>query len=189
VWRTSGRCEIRLSHVLPLLAGGVLFAASNGWAQSKARVRPAPKAAVSMAAQGAGGLSLSFVNLSDGAKPAGGGILDLGTVSYGSSSRNSNVQVRSSAGRIVVSTRVGLSLQDPAQHLTAASLFASQALPESSYVLWLDGIRLTTTPQIIQGWVPVGKISAHRLEIEVPNSVTEKNPGLHNSIIFQVVPN
>ena len=161
----------------------------NGLAQGKAQVRPAPKAVVNMAAQGAGGLSLAIVDLGDGIKAAGRGTLDLGAVSYGSSSRSANVEVRSSAGHMVVSTKVGLSLKDPAGHLTAATLLASQVLPESAYVLRLDGIRLTTTPQIIQSRVLVGQISAHRLEIEVPGSVTEKNPGLHNSIIFQVVPN
>jgi hypothetical protein len=29
----------------------------------------------------------------------------------------------------------------------------------------------------------------HRLEIEVPTSLTEKNSQLHNAIIFQVIPN
>jgi hypothetical protein len=142
-----------------------------------------------MSAQASGGLSVAIVGLSDGARIDGGRSLDLGTVSYGGSSRNQNVEVRSAGGRIVVSTSVGLSLQDPSRHLSAATLLASQALPESAYVLWLDGVRLTTVPQIIEAGVPVGKTSVHRLQIDVPGSLTEKSPGLHNSILFQVVPN
>lgn len=142
-----------------------------------------------MAARGAGGLSLTIVNPSDGGRTAGGGVLDLGSVSYGSAARRSNVEVRSSAGRMVVSTKLGLSLVDPAGHIGAATLLACLALPEGAFVLRLDGVRLTITPQIVQSRVPVGKISSHQVEIEVPSSVTERNPALHNSIIFQVVPN
>lgn len=146
------------------------------------------KSVVNMAAQGAGGLSLTIVNPSDGGRTAGGGVMDLGSVSYGSATRRSNVEVRSSAGRMVVSTNVGLSLVDPAGHIGTATVLACLAVPETSYVLRLDGVLLTTTPQIVQSRVPVGKISSHRVEIEVSSSVTEKNPGLRNSIIFQVVP-
>ena len=181
------RCQIRSYHVLPFLACA-LTVTDNGLAQSKAPARPAAKAVVNMAAQGTGGLSLTIVNASDGARTTGGGAMDLGSVSYGSAARRSNVEVRSSAGRMVVSTTVGLSLVDPAGHIAAATLLACQAVPETGYVLRLDGVRLTTTPQVVQNRVPVGKVSTHRVEIEVSSSVTEKNPGLHNSIVFQVVP-
>jgi hypothetical protein len=166
-----------------------LFIAGQVWGQGKASVALSHKPMVNMAAQAAGGLTLTIVNLSDGARVGGGGALDLGSVSYGSAARKGEVEVRSVAGHMVVSTKVGLSIADPARHLTAATLLASEVLPESSYVLRLDGVRLTTAPQVIRGQIPVGKLSTHRLEIEVPSSVTEKSPGLHNSIIFQVVPN
>lgn len=161
---------------------------SNGLAQNRAPAKPAAKV-LNMAAQGAGGLLLTIVNPSDGARTAGGGVLDLGSVSYGSAARRGKVEVRSSAGRMVVSTNVGLSLVDPAGHIGAATLLACLALPERAFVLRLDGVRLTTTPQIIQSRLAVGKTSSHQIEVEVPSSVTEKNPALHNSIIFQVVPN
>ena len=183
-----GRCHIRLYRVLPFLIC-VLLSIGNGLAQNKVPAKPIAKAVVNMAAQSAGGLSLTIVNPSDGGRTAGGGVLDLGSVSYGSAARRSNVAVRSSAGQMVVSTRVGLSLVDPAGHIGTATLLACLALPETLYVLRMDGVQLTTTPQIVQSRVPVGKISSHQLEIEVPSWVTEKNPGLHNSIIFQVVPN
>ena len=181
------RCHIRLYHILPFLIC-MLLPVNNGLAQNRTPAKPIAKAVVNMAAQSAGGLSLTIVNPSGG-RTAGGGALDLGSVSYGSAARRSNVDVRSSAGQMVVSTRLGLSLVDPAGHIGAATLLACLALPETSYVLRMDGVRLTTTPQIVQSRIPVGKISSHQLEIEVPGSVTEKSPGLHNSIIFQVVPN
>jgi hypothetical protein len=53
----------------------------------------------------------------------------------------------------------------------------------------LDGIPLGTTPQIIQGNAKVGTTSQHLLEIDVPNSVTEKNSRLQNAILVQVIAN
>lgn len=182
------RCHIRLYRILPFLICALL-PIDSGLAQNRAPAKPIAKAVVNMAAQSAGGLSLTIVNPSDGGRTAGDGVLDLGSVSYGSAARRSNVDLRSSAGQMVVSTRLGLYLVDAAGHIGAATLLACLALPETPYVLRMDGVRLTTTPQIVQSRVLVGKISSHQLEIEVPSSVTEKSPGLHNSIIFQVVPN
>lgn len=147
------------------------------------------KAVVNMQTQAAGGLSLSFVSLSDGASVAGQHSLDLGRVSYSGRSRVQNVQTRAMADRLVVSTMIGLMAQDSSLHFAHASLLASLAYPDSTHALWLDGVRLTLTPQIVQGQMPVNKPSAHRLEIEVPTSLPEKDAAVHNSIIFQVVPN
>lgn len=163
----------------------------DGWARQKnaSAVRHPSKATVSMQAQGAGGISVSFVSLPDGASVAGQRVLDLGAVSYSKISRTANVQVQTLADRFVVSTRVGLSLQDATHHFATATLLASLAYPDAAHVLRLEGVRLGPTPQVIQGRAPVGKTSAYRLEIEVPTSLTEKNAELHNAIIFQVVPN
>jgi hypothetical protein len=142
-----------------------------------------------MEAQGAGGISVSFVSLPDGASVAGQRVLDLGPVSYSRISGTANVQIRTLADRFIVSTKVGLALQDATHHFSTATLMASLAYPDAAHVLRLDGVRLGPAPQVIQGRAPVGKTSAYRLEIEVPTSLTEKNAELHNAIIFQVVPN
>jgi hypothetical protein len=42
---------------------------------------------------------------------------------------------------------------------------------------------------LLQGQARIGTAHMHRLEIEVPTSLTEKNSQLHNAIIFQVIPN
>lgn len=182
------RCEIRLCHVLPLLMVGSSLM-TNGWAQKGGTAKHTSKAALNMQAQGAGGLAVSFVSLPDGAGVAGQRTLDLGTVSYSGRSRTANVQVRTLADRLVVSTRLGLAVQDASRHYSNATLLASLAYPEGAHVLWLDGVRLATTPQVIQGNLPVNQTSAHHLEIEVPASLPEKDAAVHNSIIFQVVPN
>lgn len=142
-----------------------------------------------MQAQGTGGISVSFVSLPDGANMAGQGVLDLGPVSYSRVSRSANVQLQTLADRFIVSTKVGVALQDATHHFATATLLASLAYPDSGHVLRLDGVRLSRVPQVIQGRAPVGKTSGYRLEIEVPTSLTEKNAELHNAIIFQVVPN
>jgi hypothetical protein len=162
---------------------------TNGWAQKGGTAKHSSKAVVNMQAQGAGGLSVSFVSLPDGAGMAGQRALDLGSVSYAGRPRTANVQARPLADRLVVSTKLGLAVQDPSGHCSSATLLVSLAYPDPAHVLRLDGVRLATTPQLIQGQMPVGKTSAHRLEIEVPTSLTEKDAGVHNSIIFQVVPN
>jgi hypothetical protein len=42
---------------------------------------------------------------------------------------------------------------------------------------------------LLQGQAKTGTTVMHRLEIEVPTSLTEKNSQLNNAIIFQVIPN
>ena len=144
-------------------------------------------------AQEAGAISVSFTGLPDGAPLAPGSpgqrLLDLGAVSAGAGSRTPNVQVRRLKDRLVVATRFGLNIQDPARHFVTATIMASLAYPDYNHAVWLDGVKLSTAPQIVQGQAPVGGASAHRLEIEVPDTLTEKNSGLNNAIIFQVMPN
>jgi hypothetical protein len=146
-----------------------------------------------MQSQGQGSLAVAFIASPDGATLSGmapgRGALNLGTVSYASGARMSNVQMRHLDGRFVVATRFGMSIQDTAQRLSSATVLASMALPEPYFTLRLDGMKLGTTPQVIQGRVRVGETLQHRLEIEVPTSLTEKNSQLQNAIIFQIVPN
>lgn len=162
---------------------------TNGWAQKGGTALHTSKAVVNLQSQAAGGLSLSFVSLPDGVSVAGQRVLDLGRVSYAGRSRTANVQTQAMTDRLVVSTRLGLIVQDSSLHFASASLMASLAYPDSTHVFSLDGVRLTLTPQIVLGQMPVNKPSAHRLEIEVPTSLPEKDAAVHNSIIFQVVPN
>lgn len=88
-----------------------------------------------------------------------------------------------------MSTRFGLTVQDASQHASTATVLAALALPEPIFTFRLDGLKLATTPQVIQGSTKLGATSQHRLEIEVPASVTEKNSQLRNGIIFQVIAN
>ena len=187
----GGRCDIRLCLVLPVLVLGSSLTAT-GQAQKKSAPRHT-SAPVRMQAQVTGSISVTFASL-PGSAPlapgtAGQGSLDLGQVAYGAGSRASNVEVRTLKDRIIVSTRFGLALQDTSGHFASASVLASLAYPDSARVLRLDGVRLSTVPQLIQGQARLGVTSSHRLEIEVPAALTEKDAQLHNAILFQVIPN
>jgi hypothetical protein len=162
---------------------------TNGWAQKGGTVRHTSKTVASMQVQEESGFSVTFVSLSDGANVAGQHSLDLGSVSYAAHSQNPDVQVRDLPDRLVVSTNIGLAVQGKAGHLANVTLLAALAFPDAAHVLRLDGVKLATTTQVIQAQVTVNKTSAHRLEIEIPTALTEKDAAVHNSIIFQVVPN
>ncbi|HLZ00010.1 MAG TPA: hypothetical protein VKT33_13195 [Candidatus Angelobacter sp.] len=144
-----------------------------------------------MKSQAMGSVSAVLSSLPDGAAVTGGAtqsMLDMGVVSAGGA-RRPNVHVRQRQDGLIVTTGFGLTIQDPAQHLQTAAVMACIAFPQEPYTLWVDGVMLTTTPQIIEGQARPGPARVHRLEILVPNTATEKTPQLHNSIIFQVIPN
>jgi hypothetical protein len=179
-----------LRCVLPLLVFGC-FLVTVGWAQRKNTAKHGPPAALTVQAQGR--ISVAFRPTADGATLAPGGpgqgTLDLGVVSYGGTARTSNVQVTRQHDRFMVSTKFGLSLDDPARSTASAAVLAALAYPETLHTIRLDGVTLTVTPQVVMGQARLGAVSLHRLEIEVPTSLTEKNAQLHNAIVFQVIPN
>jgi hypothetical protein len=139
-----------------------------------------------------GTISVSFISAPDGAALTGGTSgqrsLNLGTVHTGGA-QTTNVKVQKLPGRFVVSTRFGLSVQAGSQTATTAAVLAALTVPDPAYTFRLDGITLQTVPQLLQGQARMGTTEMHRLEIEVPTSLTEKNSQLHNAIIFQVIPN
>ena len=190
------RCEIALRFFLSLLTIGFLLA-GDGWAQRRDSSTPkhTSPTTLSMQAQSAGSVSVVITTAPDGAPLAGRASgpwaldLDLGSVSYGTGARVSNVRVSRLADRFVVSTRFGLSIQDGSRRFSSAAVLASIAHPESVHTIWVDNVKLATTPQIIQGQARLGPTLEHRLWIEVPASSTEKDSQLHNAVFFQVIPN
>ena len=163
---------------------------SDGWAQKRASAKRTPTV-VSMRSQAEGALTVSFANASDGVPLSGTStqrILDLGSASYnGASGRN--VSLTKFPGRFVVATRFGLSVQDNSQHAGTATILAALLTPDPAFVFRVDGLTLAPIPQIIQPQAKIGTVSQHKLEIEVPSSVTEKGSRISNAIIFQVIAN
>ena len=164
----------------------------DGWAQSKTASKRT-STVLSLQSQGAGAISVAFVSAPDGAALTGGASgqrnLNLGMVSHAGGARAGNVQVQKLPGRFIVSTRFGLSIQDGSQHATSATVLAALAVPDFAYTFRLDGVTLGTVPQLVQGQARIGTTIMHRLEIDVPTSLTEKNSQLNNAILFQVIPN
>jgi hypothetical protein len=180
-----------LRFVLPLLLFGSSLM-TDGWAQRKGASRRT-SSAISMKSATEGTISVSFVSAPDGAALIGGASgqrsLDLGAVSHAGGAQTPNVQVQKLPGHFVVTTKFGISIQDGTQHSSTATVLAALAAPDPSFTFRLDGITLKPVPQLLQGQARVGPTLIHRLEIDVPASVTEKNSQLHNAIIFQVIPN
>lgn len=146
-----------------------------------------------MRKQTEGAISIGFAGLTKGSQAGqegvGYGTLDIGTVSYGVGAKSPHTQVRRLADRLVVTTEFGLSITDHSLPAASAMLLAATAFPENVYTVSVDGVRLQATPQMVQANVPLGRTSVHRLQIEIPNTVTEKDSQFHNSIVFQVIPN
>ena len=180
-----------MRFVLPLLLVGSSLM-TDGWAQRKGSSKRT-STAISMKSETEGTISVSFVSAPDGVALTGGASgqrsLNLGTVSNAGGAQTANVQVQKLPGRFIVSTRFGMSIQDGSQHATSATVLAALAVPDTAYTFRLDGITLETVPQLVQGQARVGPTFMHRLEIDVPTSLTEKNSQLHNAILFQVIPN
>jgi hypothetical protein len=178
-----------LRFLLPLLVIGSSLIA-GAWGQRRATGKRA--SAVVMSSQTEGSLSVAIVNLPDGAALSGSPTqrsLNLGTASYNMAAPMANVRVSRRSGTLVVSTNFGLSVQDPTRHASTATVFAALALPQLSYTFRVDGLKLDRTPQIILNHAPVGITTPHRLEIEVPPTVTEKDSQLSNAILLQVIAN
>ena len=180
-----------MRFVLPLLLFGSSLI-TDGWAQRKGSSKRT-SSTISMKSETEGAISVSFTSAPGGAALTGGTSgqrsLNLGTVSHAGGAQTANVQIQKLSGRFVVSTKFSLSIQDGSQHSTNATILAALAIPDPSFAYRLDGVTLGTIPQLVQGQARVGQTMLHRLEIEVPTSLTEKNSQLHNAIIFQVIPN
>jgi hypothetical protein len=174
-----------------LLIGSSLIV--DGRAQRKTASKRTSTTVLSLQSQSTGAISVAFVSAPDGAALTGGASgqrsLNLGTASYDGGIRTANVQMQKLPGRFVLSTKFGLSIQDGQQHSTNATVLAALAFPDPAYTYRLDGVRLEPVPQMVQGQARIGTTFQHRLEIEVPTSLTEKNAQVHNAIIFQVIPN
>ncbi len=178
----------RLRFLISLLTLGSSLA-SNGWAQKSAARHASPSVQV-MQKQTEGSISVAFAQAKRSSQGTPGyKTLDLGAVSYGVVAQSAATHVRRLSDRFIVETEFGLDLEDPSLHSRTAMLLASTVYPASLYVISVDGVKLGASLQVVQAQAPLGKVSSHRLEIEIPDTVTEKDSQFHNGIVFQVIPN
>lgn len=170
-----------------LLVASSLMA--NGWAQRRSSTKRTSTAVQPLRAQSVGSVSVALTRAPDGAPLSGQQVMDLGAVSYGTGARVANVTVNRQTDRFVVATKFGLTIQDSSGRFSSAAVLVSLANPESVYGFRVDGVKLATTPQLLQGRARIGPTLAHRLEIEVPVAASEKDSQFHNAIVLQVIPN
>jgi hypothetical protein len=187
-----GGVTITLRFLLPFLVIGSSLV-TDGWAQRASAGKHTSPTVLVMRSQTTGSLSVNFSNSPGGAHLAGGtsgqGTLDLGKASYAGGAFTSNVNISKSHDRFTVSTSFGLNIQTNSSSTATATVMAGLAAPERGFILRLDGVTLGTTPQIVQGQTKLGTPTEHRLEIDVPTTLTEKDSQLHNAILFQVIAN
>ena len=184
---TSVRGPIR-RPLLALLAAVVVWTGAAGQAKTPTAKKPPPAIA---AAGETAAIRLSIVPLASSGTLRGSPAspqLDLGRVSYGGHASTPGVGLKRTRDALVLSTRFGLLLQAAGgRSLGNATVRAFVTAGGSKKTYAIDGIKLTTTPQIISTAAPIGIVAAHRLEITVP---TSEAPGpVTGDVGFLVTPN
>lgn len=135
-------------------------------------------------------VTVRLVSLPGGAEVIGGnsgvGTLDFGRISYFSPSYPRTATKKDSHA-LTTTAEFGLELEAPGSSPNgAAMLSAYLAEPSPNCAYLVDGIRLTTAPQVISAHVEYGTITEHRLEMKVPKSAPA---GMKRaSIIWTVTP-
>ena len=136
-------------------------------------------------------LWVSFVPVAKGARVrsiAGQGTLELGPMSYLNGSNQEGVNIQRHARTFTVSTRFGLLVGDSSMH-GSAKLVAVLTQVEPAIRVVVDGVRLSSSPEVIQMAISYGAVTEHHLEIEIPTSMSGAAAQVANSIAFQVFAN
>jgi hypothetical protein len=114
------------------------------------------------------------VQLPDGATIAGAAstaIAELGTVSSNVRTTSPGVRIVRRATSYVVVTIIGLRATSSGISGTVA-LQAYLNAPIPGVSVRLDGVDLSTFPQLFAAHVPLNIVSRHQLELEIPNGMS-----------------
>jgi hypothetical protein len=133
----------------------------------------AAKSAAGMPAT-AGSIAIAVVQLPDGATIAGAAstaIAELGTVSSNVRTTSPGVRIVRRATSYVVVTIIGLRATSSGISGTVA-LQAYLNAPIPGVSVRLDGVDLSTFPQLFAAHVPLNIVSRHQLELEIPNGMS-----------------
>jgi hypothetical protein len=104
---------------------------------------------------------------------AGAAVAELGTVSANVRRTMNGVAILRRSGTYVVATAIGLRATSTTSS-EAVSLQAFLETPIPGVHVRVDGIELTSNPITFATSVPLGVITRHRVEVEIPNGM---NPG------------
>jgi len=165
--------------------------AGSGWAVQGKKIAARKTAPAVSVLQLTSPLKVSVVPLGASGPMSGSSqstLLDLGNVSYGGGGVAPGVTLRRTKGGVLLTTRFGLLLQDVGGvNLRTATIRAFVLNADSGKTYAVDGVKLTTGPQVVSTMAPVGTVSAHRLEIQVPIG---ENPGqVSDAVGFLVTTN
>jgi hypothetical protein len=125
------------------------------------------------AAAAAGGVSVAIVQTPGGAivqTGAGAAVAELGTVSAHVRHSTNGVAIAARSASYVVVTAIGLRATSTVTS-EPVSLQAFLESPIPGVHVRVDGIELTSNPITFASGVPLGVITRHRLEIEIPNGM------------------
>lgn len=136
-------------------------------------------------------LSIALTPVTDGAPLHGNGsaaALEIGAVSYAGAHHPNNVVVEQKTNSYVVTTKFGLTVSDPAEKAGTASITACLVYP-SRFTIRIDGMKIEAMPRLILAHVPIGRVSIHRIDVEVPNDVpAESSAVVNHPIQFAAIP-
>jgi hypothetical protein len=124
-----------------------------------------------------GSIAVTVVQLPEGAVIAGAAnaaIAELGTVSSNVRTTSPGIKIVRRATSYVVVTVIGLRATSSGVSGTIA-LQAYLNAPIPGISVSLDGVNLSTFPQLFAAHVPLNVVSRHQLELEIPNGM---NPQL-----------
>lgn len=136
-------------------------------------------------------LWVNFVPVPRGARVrsiAGQGTLELGRMSYLSGATEDGVTIQRHGRTFTVSTRFGLQVGDSTMHGTAKLVAVLTQLNPAIRVA-VDGVRLSSAPEVIQMAIPYGVVTEHSLQMEIPTSMPDVAAQVANAIAFQVIAN
>jgi hypothetical protein len=115
------------------------------------------------------------------------GVLNLGSISYFGRADEIGPDIHQQKDSFSVSTKFGLCLASSAHRpgTTTVRAFLQSSAPINQ--LWVDGVRLSTTPAVIGRQIPYDAITEHVLKVVIPVSMPAGH--LLDSIGMTVTPN
>jgi len=183
------RCGARAYSYAVL--GIIVLVAGYGWTQTGTQGHRVPAAVIKRSATVPASISVSFVELPDGAQLMGGrrghGELVMPPVAYGMGAPKAGVRVERRTSSFIVSSRFGLRVDGPSGASGSAVVSAFLLTPDPYCMYFLDGIKLSMTPQVVAARSRFGAVTEHRLDVEVPVNMTVGAAA--NNIGFTAVPN
>lgn len=120
--------------------------------------------------------SVTFLTVSNGAPVQSAGLdqgtLNLGIVSNATRADENGAQIQSQRDSFVVATRIGLRVDLlNSSRAGTATVSAYLLSPDPLRTVWVDGVQLSMTSEVIARRVPYGAVTEHVLKIVVPASM------------------